>query len=159
MPARRIICFGNPFHGDDGFGIHVFARLQRDRTLRRVATPLEAGIAGLSALPLFDECDTAVIVDALKTGGRTGQVHRIDPADVAVDEQRLSLHAAGVGDLIAALPAAFGSTAPRNLVIIGAEVSDIRIFTDQLTEPVQAALPIAINLIRQECGLAPNARR
>ena len=64
---RQILCFGNPLHGDDGFG---------DRRLRE-GSPLplpddlrliEAGAAGLAALALFQDCDEVIIVDAVAAG-------------------------------------------------------------------------------------------
>ena len=81
----HVICFGNLWQGDDGFGIHVFRRLRERPGLPRQVKLFDAGIAGLGALGYFEGCRKAVIVDALKTGGRVGRVRRLrlddlDPA-------------------------------------------------------------------------------
>ena len=73
----HVICFGNLWQGDDGFGIHVWRRLRELRGLPRQVRVFDAGIAGLGAVGYFEGCRKAVIVDALKTCGRVGHVRRV----------------------------------------------------------------------------------
>ena len=60
----HVVCFGNAWHGDDGFGQHVLRRLPAG------IPAFDAGTAGLNALGYFEGCDKAVIVDAVRTGAR-----------------------------------------------------------------------------------------
>ena len=136
----NVICFGNPWHGDDGFGHHVFRRLEG-----RVAA-IDAGAAGLNALPYFEGCTKAVVVDAVRTGGRVGTVHRLVPSDLEPPGGEFSLHELGVSSLLAAL------REPPEVVVIGAEVGELRTFTDRLSPPLQAALPTAVDLVLRERG-------
>jgi len=145
VSATRIVCFGNPWHGDDGFGQHVHRRL-RERGVEAV----DAGTAGLNALPHFEGCAKAVIVDALRTGGRVGAVHRLLACDLQPPDGEFSLHEFGVNRLLAALSAQ--PHQPPEIVLIGAEVGDISPFTDGLSEPVEAALPTAVDLVIIEIG-------
>ena len=40
-----------------------------------------------------------------------------------------------------------------DVVLIGAEVSEIRMFSDRLSAPLEAALPTAVRLVLLECGV------
>ena len=69
---QHIICFGNLWQGDDGFGIHVFRRLKEGCVLPRQVKVFEGGVAGLQALPYFEGCRKAIVVDALRSAGNLG---------------------------------------------------------------------------------------
>jgi len=135
----RVICFGNAWLGDDGFGHHVFRRLPA-RT-----DAVDAGIAGLNALPHFDGCSKAVVVDAVRTGAPPGTLHRLLPSDLGAPGGELSLHDLGVARVLAAL------REPPEVVLIGAEVGDLRTFTDRLSPPLEAAVATAVQLVLREC--------
>ena len=49
----HVVCFGNVWQGDDGFGMHVFRRLCEMRGLPPQVKVFDAGTAGLSALDVF----------------------------------------------------------------------------------------------------------
>ena len=152
----HVICFGNLWQGDDGFGIHVFRRLRERPGLPRQVKLFDAGIAGLGALGYFEGCRKAVIVDALKTCGRVGHVRRLRLDRLDPPGPELSLHAFGVDHLLTALPVVFGGRAMPEIVLIGAEIGEVRRFSDELTPPLQAAIDKAVRLVRREMsGHAP----
>jgi hydrogenase maturation protease len=140
VSGTRVVCFGNPWHGDDGFGHHVFRRLPG-----RIAA-FDAGTAGLNALPYFEGCAKVVAVDAVRTGARVGTVHRLVASDLERPGGELSLHDLGLTSLLAAL------REPPDVVVIGAEVGELRMFTDRLSPPLEAAVPTALDLVVRECG-------
>ena len=140
---RHIICFGNPLHGDDGFGPAVYQRL--------AALPLpddvrifDAGASGPAALALFEDCDEAIIVDAMASGAAPGQIAELPP-DAAFIECRVSGHGAGVGYLLQALAARTEPT-PR-IRIIAAEAVRVAPFQPGLSEPVINAVEEAFALL------------
>ncbi|MGO9030465.1 hydrogenase maturation protease, partial [Mycobacterium sp.] len=112
----HVLCFGNPWHGDDGFGLHVLRRLRHERRLPPHVHAFDAGTAGLNAIPLFERCNKAVLVDAVKTGAQIGQLHRLSITGCvpAVDQQ--GMHGSGVENLLAALPAAYPNSTMPELV-------------------------------------------
>ena len=93
VSGARIVCFGNLWHGDDGFGPHVFRRLHGE--LPQGVAAVDAGTAGLDALPHFEGCAKAVVVDAVRTGGQIGTVHRLVPAISSPPGGEFSLHDLG----------------------------------------------------------------
>ena len=147
----HIVCFGNRWQGDDGFGMHVFQRLGAMRSLSPQVRVFDAGTAGLNALSYFDHCSKVVLVDAIQTGGQIGSVRRLHGADLALPVQEFSLHGLGVNHLLTVLPVVFEGRIMPEVVVIGAEISAIHPFTDTLTPPVEAAVEKVIRLVQQEC--------
>ena len=141
MSPPRVVCFGNPLHGDDGFGQHVLRRLRAEGI-----DAVDGGTAGLNALPYFEGCTKVIVVDAVRTGGRVGAVHRLRPDELQPPGGELSLHELGVASLLAALPR------PPEIVLIGAEVGEIHPFTDGLSPALAAAVPAAVRLVVAERG-------
>jgi hydrogenase 3 maturation protease len=148
MAAVCVLCLGNPWHGDDGFGHHVFRRLEAEQALPEGVELVDAGVAGLNALSWLDGCAKAVLVDALHVGARVGTVHRLDARDLEPPGDELSLHELGVASLLAAHAAAGGGGA--EVIVIGAEVGPVRAFTDVLSPPLRAAVPTAAAMVARE---------
>ena len=147
MAGACVLCLGNPWHGDDGFGHHVFERLQALHALPRSVALVDAGVAGLNALGWLDGCSKAVLVDAVRVGAPVGTVHRLDPSQLEPPGDELSLHELGLASLVAAY-AASGEAA--QLVVIGAEVGCVGAFTAELSPPLRAAVPIAAAMVVRE---------
>jgi hydrogenase maturation protease len=146
--VTHVVCFGSAWHGDDGFGLHVYRRLPELEALPRGSRIFEAGTAGLDALAYFERCARAVIVDAVRAGGSVGTVHRLAASDLERPGEEWSLHDLGVTTLLAALEAVLAE--PPEIVVIGAEVGEISPFNDRLSPPVQAAVPEALRLVLRE---------
>lgn len=140
----HIVCFGNPLHGDDGFGPAVYQRL--------AALPLpdnvrvfDAGTPGLAALALFQGCHEVMVVDAVASGGIPGTLSRLSP-NVVTSEITLPGHGTGVGYLlkaVAALP-----DCPR-IEIIAAEILGAAPFRPGLSKPVRQAVDDAFVLLEK----------
>jgi hydrogenase maturation protease len=140
MIRRHILCFGNPLHGDDGFGPAVFAHLARRRRPDHLSL-FDAGTPGPAALALFEDCDEAIVVDALAPAGTPGRIARLS-ADSIVSESVLAPHGMGLGYVLQALAALPG---PKPFItIFGAEAESHRPFKPGLSPAVaQAARDVA----------------
>lgn len=139
---RHLICFGNELHGDDGFGIAVFRRLE-GADLPPQTRLFAAATRGLDALALFAGCSEAVVVDALAPGDCPGTLRWLDPAQVAPEEAPgLPGHGAGVGHLLQCLRL-LGDPLPR-VRILGAEAQTVRPFQPGLSAPVCRAVGHAV---------------
>jgi hydrogenase maturation protease len=140
---RHIICFGNPLHGDDGFGPAVYQRLA-SMQLPNDLRPIEAGTAGLAALTLFRDCDEAIIVDALAPGGTAGRLTEPLP-ETLMAEASPAGHGIGVGYLLKALRAL--PEPPPRIRIIAVEASEVTPFRPGLSKPVRDAVDEAVALL------------
>jgi len=148
-----VVCLGNPWHGDDGFGRHVFRQLRRRDDLPPAVELFDAGIAGLDVLPHLERCAKAVIVDAVRVGAPVGTLHRLVPSDLEPPGGELSLHELGLPGLLAALPAVCSD--PPEVVVIGAQVGSVRAFTEGLSPRLQDAVPAAVAMVVRECSPSP----
>lgn len=152
MACERIhvICFGNELHGDDGFGPAVHARLAAAPVPEHVRL-LRADIAGLAAIGFFEGCGQAIVVDAVRGFGPAGSLHALDPADFAADAARAEaaagFHGAGLGALLALLPAALDQLPQIRLV--GVEAARVAPFSPGLSASVAARLDEAAAHIRE----------
>ncbi|MDD5329993.1 MAG: hydrogenase maturation protease [Sulfuricella sp.] len=139
---RGIFCFGNPLHGDDGFGPAVFRRLAG------VALPadvrlVEAGTAGLNTLALFQGCRKAVLVDAMAPGEEPGRLRVLTTEEVPMEAA--GGHGQGVGYLLRAL-AALGEPLP-GLTVLAAEAAALTPFLPGLSPEVETAVEAAATWI------------
>jgi hydrogenase maturation protease len=151
----RILCFGNLLAGDDGFGVHVERQLQgtlRERAGLSVEV-IDAGLLGMSALTLFEDCEHVIVVDALGHAGEPGRVCRLELSELAPPSAAFSAHALNLTHLFHVLPIVFEARTPPTVTIVGAEIaapSGGSAFSMQLSSPLTAAIGPAIELIESE---------
>lgn len=140
----HIICFGNELHGDDGFGPAVHQHLAA-LSLPAHGRLMRANGAGLSAIACFEDCQRAVVVDALSGFGAPGSLHDLDAVDIApaaaADEAPAGFHGAGLGAILALLPLAL-DTLPT-IRLVGVEMCRVDAFSPGLSAPVAAAVDSA----------------
>ncbi|UCV29783.1 hydrogenase maturation protease [Ferribacterium limneticum] len=144
----RILCFGNPLHGDDGFGPTVGLALRR-KALPPGVEVVDCGTRGLDALHLFEDCTNLIIIDAM-AGERPGTLHELSPHQVPVENAGSGGHGAGVGYLLAAVREMI--TKPPLIKIIAVEIGAVKSFSPGLSLEVAAAVSEAIELIQNCCA-------
>jgi hydrogenase maturation protease len=157
--AERILVagIGNIFLGDDAFGCEVVKRLA-GRGMPEGVEVVDFGIRGFDlAYALHDGYEAVIFVDALPRGEEPGTVYLIEPE--IEDEGEVTLDTHGMGPVkVLRLARALGARMPRTLVV-GCEPQNIPgrggSQTDpyddmlmELSEPVQAAVEEAANLVK-----------
>jgi hydrogenase maturation protease len=150
MTNQRILiaCVGNIFLGDDGFGVEVARRLA-GRSLPPEVLLKDFGIRGFDlTYALLDPYDLVILVDACPRGGEPGTVYLVQPDSVNATEARVDTHGMNPMNVLRMIQAIGG--APSRIVIVGCEPADLG--SDEegklgLSEPVEAALGEAVNLI------------
>lgn len=143
--ARHIVCFGNEWHGDDGFGFRVYEYLDKLPWPRDVKV-YYAGIAGLNALRLLEECRQAILVDALANGGKIGEVCVFRPEIMTIRYAAPTGHGLGIPYLLQALRA-MRDPLP-DILVVGAEIGAIEPFSPGLSGALEQAVRTAVHLIR-----------
>lgn len=142
----RILCFGNPLAGDDGFGPAVHAALSQRRLPARVQV-CSLPVRGWDALEAFTDCDNAIIVDAIQGSGEAAGTLAWHSPGTLVDDSRRGEHALGLGGILRLLPARL-PTLPA-IRILGVEPATVAPCLPRLSAPVAAAVPRAIALIEE----------
>lgn len=143
-----IICVGNDYQLDDGFGPAVARDLLARYGFPENVQVLDRAIMGYDIIPDLRECNVAVAVDALDgTGHAPGTVLAFDPEDMATSAEIMSLHQVRFADVLAA-----GRMMGARCAVgrcFGVQVEDMGTGTLQqgLSVPVEAAVAVTADAV------------
>ncbi len=134
---------GNTLNRDEGVGVHAVSVL-RDRYAR--ANPdvdfLDGGTLGLNLLPIVEESDRLLVLDAIDARQPPGAVIQLAGPDIPLFVGiKLSPHQITFQELLGLATAR--NRMPAHVALIGVQPADITIGLE-LSEPVAAALPEVI---------------
>jgi len=138
---------GNPLRRDDGIGIRIVCEMRESGKYPEIEI-----IDGGAAPDLFSLLDTdavkLIIVDALRGGGRPGDIYRLklDGENIA-DETPASLHGMGILDSLK-LMKQLGRYPPA-VIIIGIEPADVS-HGLRLSPAIEALVPDLIKAVEEE---------
>lgn len=98
-----VLCVGNEYQLDDGFGPAVASYLRERYRFREGVEVLDRAVMGYGIVPDLMACDGVVVVDALDgTGADPGTVFSFEPSDMACGAGMVSLHEVRFSDVLAA---------------------------------------------------------
>ncbi|MFP3883028.1 MAG: hydrogenase maturation protease [Actinomycetota bacterium] len=114
--TRLVIGVGNPARGDDGAGVAVAERMN-PRGLTATAP--------FQLVELWEGSDDVVVIDAARSGGRPGTIHRFEVGSQALPTGVLggSTHAIGVAEVVELARAM--DRLPARLTVYGIEVGEM----------------------------------
>jgi hydrogenase maturation protease len=144
---RLVLGIGNPIIGDDGAGFRVIAALESDPPLGDI-TLTASDVSGFAILDYIVDCDEVVIVDAIQTvNGRAGDIYRL-----ALDDFRVTKHTPSAHDVDLPTALEIGKILnmhlPRKISIVAIEIPDAYEFSNDLTPPIQAAVSLAVRMVK-----------
>jgi hydrogenase maturation protease len=148
MTDKKIVVLGigNVILRDEGVGVHAVRELEHRELPPRVQA-IDGGTALMDLLPVIQEAERIIVIDALKGGGEPGTVYRVFPDDLTADTERpLSLHQVGLLEVLGMARQLGGDPA---VVIIGVEPHEIS-WGMELTPEVQAKLPRVVETVLEE---------
>jgi hydrogenase maturation protease len=148
-----VVCVGNELRGDDAAGLAVLRLLEGDLP----AGVRVLGCAGepVALLAAWEDCDTAIVVDATHSGAEVGTVRRIlaHEAPLPGDLGRASTHVLGVAEAVE-LARALGKL-PARTIVYGIEGSRFDVGSP-LSPEVAAATESVAAAIRRELTAEPS---
>lgn len=147
MPKIMVLGIGNEILTDEGIGIHLIRAMQQQRLPENVEL-LEGGTAGMELLPLIEEVDRLIVVDAINAGDEPGAIFRFTPDDVNIipPEYHVSAHQIG---LVEVLHLARVMDKLPDTVIFGIQPKDIG-WGLELTPEVADKIPRLVELVMEE---------
>jgi hydrogenase maturation protease len=153
QPAVRVLVagIGNVFMADDGFGVEV-ARLLAEREWPAGVDVGDFGIRGMDLMYALGEgYDAAVFVDAVPRGEPPGTLSLIEPDLEDGGPPTLDAHGMDPGKVLA-LARQIGDV-PSRILIVGCEpmvrmTGDEDELVGELSEPVRAAVPAAVEMVK-----------
>jgi len=153
-----VLGVGNPLMRDDGAGPRVIELLRTGFTFPADVEVVDAGTMSFMILDLLRDVDRLIVVDAVRdTGDPPGTVFRMTPDEIAPNQVAHSLHDVRLVDVLQAA-SLIGST--PDTIAIGVQIDTIEEWVLELSEPVEAAIPIAAGAVLDELrshGIEPLA--
>jgi hydrogenase maturation protease len=148
---KRILVagIGNIFFGDDAFGCEVAQQLAREKLPEGVAVR-DYGIRSYDlAYALLEPNDAAILIDAVPRGEEPGTIFLLELDINKLDSAGSESVNAHVMNPVAVLQLvrSFGGS-PRELYLVGCEPAVLETEELGLSEKVQAAIPLALDTIR-----------
>ncbi|MHC4658254.1 MAG: HyaD/HybD family hydrogenase maturation endopeptidase [Planctomycetota bacterium] len=151
-----VLGLGNILLKDEGIGVHVAGRLQKQNLPGNVEV-IDGGTASLDILLSQEGPYKLVAIDAMKAGKEPGTIYRTRLKADAIDrlaeifsekqQSRTSLHQVGLIDAL--LVAEKTNCAPEEITIIGVEPDQIDAGLE-LTEQLEQKIPEIINTVLEE---------
>ncbi|MGA1845047.1 MAG: HyaD/HybD family hydrogenase maturation endopeptidase [bacterium] len=141
-----IIGIGNLILKDEGVGVHAVQRLEGTDLPPHVEV-IDGGTDAMDLLPMFQDYERIIVIDALKAGGTPGTIYRVTPEEIMHDTTRaLSLHEVGLLDVLGMARQIGGH---GEVVIIGVEPKEISC-SIELSPEVEAELPRVMKAVLAE---------
>lgn len=150
-----VVGLGNPILSDDGIGWRVAAVVREwlaKHELHDCGVEVkEVAVGGLSLAEMLAGYERAIIVDAIMTGqGVPGAVYHFELADLPGTLNTASAHDTNLATALRALRR-FGADVPQDdaIHIVAVEAQDVWTFSERCSPPVEAAIPVAAQLVKE----------
>lgn len=124
-PQITVLGLGNVLYADEGIGVHVAEWLHRHHEFPDNVTIVDAGTRGLRLLPLVEEAERLLLIDAVDFGLPPGEVCvRVNGHIPAyLSGQKVSAHQNSMSEVLAL--AEFRGKLPIEIVVVGLEAVDL----------------------------------
>ena len=142
MKSRTcLIGLGNILMQDDGIGVHAVKEIEERFRFTPEIDIVDGGTLGLSLLPLIEGYSRVLFVDAVEAGLEPGAIVVLEGEQVpALMESQVSVHQAGLADLLYAARMAGVMPAEVCLVGIQPQAVDLGLETTSLLQGKYEAL-------------------
>lgn len=155
-----VVGLGNPLLGDDGVGWRVAEQVRQQAA--QAGLPVEVdclAVGGLSLMERMVGYRQAVVIDAITTGQQPLGSVRCLSLDDLPDRTAGHLGSAHDASLPTALQTgrALGAALPEQVLIVAVEAQQVYDFSDELTPPVAAAVPHAVQAVLAMLGHSTEA--
>lgn len=133
-----IFGIGNILLSDDGVGIHIISRLNDEYQFPENVEIIDGGTKGLDLLPLFENRDKVLFIDAANFKKEPGTIGTIEGDNIpAFLGQKLSVHHIGIPDMLFA--AKLMEITPPEMFLIGIQPQSMETSTE-LTDVVSSKM-------------------
>ena len=135
---------GNTVMADEGAGPRALELLMNNYEFPDNVTLMDVGTTGLLIINYLREADRVIVLDAAQnTGHEAGTVVLFKPDELADNQVMHSAHDLRLIDVLKA--AALRDVLPKSLAVVGVQVADLRPWVLELSEPVEAAIPLMVD--------------
>jgi hydrogenase maturation protease len=119
-----VIGLGNPLMGDDGFGLAVLDELRTDYALPPEVELVDGGTWGMNLLPVVEDADELILIDAIDIGAAPGTMVRLEHARLPrYLATKISPHQVDLRDVLGL--AELRGTLPADTVALGLQPASV----------------------------------
>jgi hydrogenase maturation protease len=147
-PDIMILGIGNILFSDEGFGIHVIAKLQEIYQFEDNVHVIDGGVLGINLLGVISRPNHLIVVDVIRNKGKPGDLYRLE-GDTIPERIRAknSLHQV---DFLEALTLCQALDKVPETVILGVEPEDIETLSTELTPITRSKVNPIIDRVLDE---------
>jgi len=148
----KLIGIGQSLRGDDAAGLAA-VRLWQEKYQTSAPRPdLQVELAelpGVGLLDLLEGSRLAILVDAVRSGAKTGTIHLLKEDQLeSFTQGSVSAHGWGVAETLSLGKQLIASMMPEKLILIGIEAGQLSL-GESLSPEVERALPEVARLIER----------
>jgi len=147
-PEIMILGIGSILFSDDGFGIQVIQRIDKEYEFPDNVLVVDGGVLGINLLGVISKPRHLIVVDTMRNHGKPGDLYRIEGD--AIPERIRAKNSLHQVDFLEALTLCQALDNVPKAVIIGVEPEDIQTLSLVLTPTVQAQVQPAIEMVLKE---------
>ncbi|MDE8342209.1 MAG: HyaD/HybD family hydrogenase maturation endopeptidase [Acidocella sp.] len=162
MTQIIILGVGNILWADEGFGVRAVEALHARYELPGNVRLIDGGTQGLTLLPIIEDADVLVILDAVDYGLEPGSLHLVDDDAVpyCLTAKKMSLHQTSMLDVLGL--ARLNGRLPERMRLVGVQPLNLENYGASMTPPVKAQIDEAVaETIKflAECGVEARLRQ
>jgi hydrogenase maturation protease len=148
-PKTLVLGLGNPLVSDEGFGVQAVNRLQERHELPDDVEVVDGGTLGLKLLPIMEDADRIIILDAVDVAQPPGTLIRIGWDDVRrALPVKISPHQETVTEVLGLLELRRGR--PEGFEIVGVQPRSLEMgleLSPEVEEGLEAALRAVLEIL------------
>jgi hydrogenase maturation protease len=149
MKPLLVLCLGNEVLSDDAFGFRIAEQLEKMKMeLGNEVEIIAASMAGFNLLNFLQGRKKVLVVDTIMTGrAEPGSVHFFPLGDLVPSRGLTGSHEISLPTAIT-LARLMEIDTPEDIDVLAVEAGDVLTLSEEMTEPVRAAVPEAIEFIK-----------
>jgi hydrogenase maturation protease len=139
-----VLGLGNMLMADDGVGLAALARLDEEWFVPRDVALVDGGTWGMNLLPVIEQADRVLILDAIDLGDPPGTLIRLEGDEIPrFLGMKLSPHQIDLREVLAL--AELRGTLPAEVIALGIQPEKVEMSTD-FSPPVAARMDQLVHL-------------
>jgi hydrogenase maturation protease len=143
-----ILGIGSILFSDDGFGIQVAQKLEKEYEFPDNVLVVDGGVLGINLLGVISKPRHLIVVDTMRNQGKPGDLYRIEGE--AIPERIRAKNSLHQVDFLEALTLCQALDNVPKTVIIGIEPEDIQTLSLVLTPTLQAQVEPVVGMVLNE---------
>lgn len=147
-PEIMILGIGSILFSDDGFGIQVIQKIEKEYEFPDNVLVVDGGVLGINLLGVISKPRHLIVVDTMRNHGTPGDLYRIEGE--AIPERIRAKNSLHQVDFLEALTLCQALDKVPKTVIIGVEPEDIQTLSLVLTPTVQAQVQPVVGMVLKE---------